>query len=89
MASSLPPPPTDYDLSDNFAPVDKRNIGGQGCFNAGVYVVKSKRSGNKYVEKKFSPKNIDDGRFIELWTRLLAHVHLRECRVRDVRFART
>ncbi|KAL9055061.1 MAG: hypothetical protein Q9206_003291 [Seirophora lacunosa] len=61
MPLKLRPPPVDHDISRQFEPVDRRNIGGNGCFNAGVFVVRHKRSGKKYVEKKISPQSIDDG----------------------------
>ncbi|KAI4137279.1 MAG: hypothetical protein LQ341_005215, partial [Variospora aurantia] len=61
MPMKLRPKPADLDISRNFENVNRRNIGGNGCFNAGVFIVRHKRSRNKYVEKKYSPENIIDG----------------------------
>ncbi|KAL8971557.1 MAG: hypothetical protein Q9197_003213 [Variospora fuerteventurae] len=61
MPMKLRPKPADLDIGHNFENVNRRNIGGNGCFNAGVFIVRHKRSGNKYVEKKYSPENIIDG----------------------------
>ena len=38
-----------------------RNLGGHGCFNGGVFVVKKISSGRKYVEKKFKTEDIWNG----------------------------
>lgn len=61
MAMPQRNPPKDHDITRHFEPVDRRNIGGTGCFNAGVYVVRSKRTGNLCVEKKYGPESIVDG----------------------------
>ena len=54
-------PPENHDISHFFEPVGGRSIGGRGAFNAGVFVVRGKRSGRKFVEKRFNPEDILNG----------------------------
>lgn len=90
MPLKLRPPPADHDISRQFEPVDRRNIGGNGCFNAGVFVVRHKRSGKKYVEKKISLESIHDGtgRAPSVSAGILM-LTTWDSRVRNVRFERT
>ncbi|KAL9578067.1 MAG: hypothetical protein Q9212_005961 [Teloschistes hypoglaucus] len=53
-------PPKDHDISSKFEYVNRSNIGQDGCYNAGVYVVRSIRSGQKYIEKKFAWRDVDN-----------------------------
>ncbi|KAI4102157.1 MAG: hypothetical protein L6R37_004522 [Teloschistes peruensis] len=52
--------PKDHDISFKFEYVNSSNIGQDGCYNAGVYVVRSKRSGQKYIEKKYHWQDVDN-----------------------------
>ncbi|KAL8717724.1 MAG: hypothetical protein Q9225_005064 [Loekoesia sp. 1 TL-2023] len=54
-------PPADHDISHLFEPVGNRNIGAAGAFNAGVFIVRGRKTGKKYVEKKFSQEDIMKG----------------------------
>ncbi|KAI4249451.1 MAG: hypothetical protein LQ352_005641 [Teloschistes flavicans] len=53
-------PPRDHDISWKFEYVNRGNIGKDGCYNAGVYVVRSKRSGQQYIEKKYQWQDVDN-----------------------------
>ncbi|KAL8808624.1 MAG: hypothetical protein Q9200_004183 [Gallowayella weberi] len=61
MPRELRPPPRDYDMSHKFEYMDAHNIGGHGFFNAGVFIVRRKKDGKKYVEKKYKPEDIRNG----------------------------
>lgn len=54
-------PPKDHDISHLFEPVDRRNIGGGGLFNGGVFVVRHRRTGKLVVEKKYKAEEILNG----------------------------
>ncbi|KAL8766904.1 MAG: hypothetical protein Q9209_006452 [Squamulea sp. 1 TL-2023] len=57
----VPVPPTNHDISHKFQKVDRGNLGGDGNFNAGVFVVKRKSTGEICVEKRYKPKDIKLG----------------------------
>lgn len=57
MMEEEPHPPWQHDISYKFRPEGGKNLGGFGCFNAGVFVVRGKHSGKKYVEKKFKEQD--------------------------------
>ncbi|KAL8684332.1 MAG: hypothetical protein Q9224_006429, partial [Gallowayella concinna] len=59
-------PPKDYDFSHNFEYVNSHNLGAESSFNAGVYVVRRKRDGAKFVEKKYKTEDIDDTAAFEM-----------------------
>ncbi|KAI4170670.1 MAG: hypothetical protein LQ343_004768 [Gyalolechia ehrenbergii] len=61
MMEEEPHPPWQHDISYKFRPEGGKNLGGFGCFNAGVFVVRGKHSGKKYVEKKFKEQDILNG----------------------------
>lgn len=56
-----PQRPYHHDISHQFQQIGGKNLGSFGCFNAGVYVVRSKANGKKYVEKKFKSEDIFNG----------------------------
>ncbi|KAL8935086.1 MAG: hypothetical protein Q9216_005593 [Gyalolechia sp. 2 TL-2023] len=56
-----PHPPWNHDISWKFQPAGGKNLGGAGCFNAGVYVVRGKATGKKYIEKKFKGEDVLNG----------------------------
>ncbi|KAL8872368.1 MAG: hypothetical protein Q9174_001996, partial [Haloplaca sp. 1 TL-2023] len=53
-----PPKPSDESLIDCFTYTSEKNLGDQSSYNAGVYIVRSRRSGTKYVEKKYKAEDI-------------------------------
>ncbi|KAL8966286.1 MAG: hypothetical protein Q9183_003437, partial [Haloplaca sp. 2 TL-2023] len=53
-----PPKPSDESLTHCFTYTSQKNLGADGCFNAGVYIVRSRRSGTRYVEKKYKTSDI-------------------------------
>ncbi|KAL8860669.1 MAG: hypothetical protein Q9178_003022 [Gyalolechia marmorata] len=55
------PPPKKYDFSNKFEKLDRKTIGGNGAFNAGVFVVKRKSTGEKCVEKRYTTEDIENG----------------------------
>ncbi|KAI4231641.1 MAG: hypothetical protein L6R40_007674 [Gallowayella cf. fulva] len=59
MRTSLPP--VDYDLGHKFEQVNSRNLGADANYNAGVYVVRRKSTGQTCVEKKYKVKDITNG----------------------------
>ncbi|KAL9604687.1 MAG: hypothetical protein Q9219_000407 [cf. Caloplaca sp. 3 TL-2023] len=56
-----------HDMSTCFERSTRGNIGGDGQFNGGIFVVKRKKTGQRYVEKKFTPEDITTGHaYIEM-----------------------
>ncbi|KAL9611839.1 MAG: hypothetical protein Q9167_003533 [Letrouitia subvulpina] len=55
------PPVSTHDISHHFERLDRSSIGGSGCFNAGVFVVRQKSSGRICVEKKLKPEDVLSG----------------------------
>lgn len=54
-------PPKTHDISHMFEPVDRRDIGGTGAFNAGVFIVQHRRTGKVLVEKRYNPDEVQNG----------------------------
>ncbi|KAL8686753.1 MAG: hypothetical protein Q9218_006887 [Villophora microphyllina] len=73
-------PPRDRDISGKFEYVNRGDLGGDGCFNAGVYVVKSRRSGKTYIEKKYQWRDVrnDTAKFEMDLLRELKHPNIVE-----------
>ncbi|KAL8655122.1 MAG: hypothetical protein Q9226_003171 [Calogaya cf. arnoldii] len=65
MSGARPPPqrepPSKVEFSHKFVLANTRNIGGDGCFNAGVFVVKRKSTGETMVEKRYKVQEIRFG----------------------------
>ncbi|KAL8831881.1 MAG: hypothetical protein Q9170_005108 [Blastenia crenularia] len=53
--------PAKEDISDMFTEPNGRNLGGFGNYNAGVFVVRGKRTGTNYVAKYFKTEDIIKG----------------------------
>ncbi|KAL8925304.1 MAG: hypothetical protein Q9208_003594 [Pyrenodesmia sp. 3 TL-2023] len=71
-------PPKTYDISHMFEPVDRHDIGGTGNFNAGVFIVRHRRTGKVLVEKRYKPDEVqNDGAAFEMFVvRELPHPNI-------------
>ncbi|KAL8736395.1 MAG: hypothetical protein Q9181_002428 [Wetmoreana brouardii] len=80
MAMEKRPPPREHDISHKFEPLNSGNLGREGYYNAGVYVVRSKRSGKTYVEKRYAPQDVlnSTAEFEMLLLRELRHPNIVE-----------
>ncbi|KAI4223434.1 MAG: hypothetical protein L6R36_005426 [Xanthoria steineri] len=55
------PPPYKHDISHKFQLADSHNLGGHGCFNAGVFIVKRISTGENAVQKRYKTEDIRNG----------------------------
>ncbi|KAL8662010.1 MAG: hypothetical protein Q9202_005064 [Teloschistes flavicans] len=78
--SSQERPIATNDISHKFSHENPKNIGGKGCFNGGVFIVRSKRTGQKYIEKRYVDADIDNdtARFEMSVLRKLRHPNIVE-----------
>ncbi|KAL9035903.1 MAG: hypothetical protein Q9214_006376 [Letrouitia sp. 1 TL-2023] len=74
------PPVSTHNISHQFERLDRPSVGGGGCFNAGVFVVRQKSSGRICVEKKLKPEDVlsDAAEFEICLLRQLKHPNIVE-----------